>query len=164
MIKDILIPNERVAVLIGKRGETKRKISKLANVSIKIDGNLVTITGEPINVLKAENVIYAIGRGFSPKNAFKLLNEDYFIDTVEIPGEKNVLERLRARVIGTHGDVKKQIEQSTHTTISVYGKTVCIIGRETEDATEAVKMIVNGRRLNTVFKFLKKRKEEKVML
>ena len=163
MIKEVLIPNERVAVLIGKRGETKKKISKLCHVTLKIDGNLVSIEGEPIDVIKAESIIYAIGRGFSPKNSLKLLDEDFFIDTVELPRNKKALERIRARIIGTDGYVKKYIENSTDTTISVYGKTACVIGRDTDDAVEAIKMIVKGSRLNTVFKFLKKRKEEKAI-
>ena len=163
MIKEVLIPNERIAILIGKRGETKRKISKLCNVKISVDENLISIEGSPIDVIKAENIVYAIGRGFSPKNSLKLLNEDFFVDTIELPRDKKTLERIRARIIGTDGYVKKYIEHATDTIISVYGKTACVIGRDTGDAVEAIKMIVKGSRLNTVFKFLKKRKEEKVI-
>ncbi len=163
MLKEIVIPKERVAVLIGRKGEVKKKLSELANVDISIRENAVTINGDPLNVLKAEKVIYAIGRGFSPEKAFALLDDDYYIDTIELPRGRNNLERIRARVIGTKGYIKKYIEDATDTNISVYGKTVCIIGRDTDDAAEAVKMIVKGSKFNTIFKFLARRKREKVI-
>jgi len=163
VLKEITIPNERIAVLIGSHGTIKNKICNKTNVKIEINENSVLIIGEPFNVLDAEKIIYAIGRGFSPKNAFVLLNEDYYIDTIKLPKEKNILSRIRARIIGRRGYVKRYIENSTNTLISIYGKTVCIIGKDTNIASESIKMILNGKKLSTVFKFLEKRKKEEMI-
>ena len=38
---EIRIPKERIAVLIGKKGETKRKISRLANTKLQINSKQV---------------------------------------------------------------------------------------------------------------------------
>lgn len=97
-------------------------------------------------------------------NAMKLLNEDYYIDTIDLPKEKNALVRMRARLIGQRGKIKKYIENSTGTTISIYGKTACIIGKDDRIASEAIKMILDGKEISAVYKFLDKMKNEREIL
>ena len=73
--KIIRIPNDRIAVLIGKSGNVKLKIEELCYVSLDIDGNtgevLIKSQGnvEKIQPFKATEIVTAIGRGFSPENA-----------------------------------------------------------------------------------------------
>ncbi|MCD6381854.1 MAG: RNA-processing protein [Candidatus Aenigmarchaeota archaeon] len=155
MIKKLRIPKVRVKIL----EETKKRIDELANVSIKIDDGEVTITGDSLNVYIAERVVKAIGRGFKD-DAFLLLDENYVLYVIPISKNKNTLVRMRGRLIGTHGKIKERIEKMTNTKISIYGKTVSIIGKgdDVERARHAVQMILDGRKHATVFVFLEKTK------
>ena len=84
---EVRIPKERIAILIGKKGETKREISKATNTKIKVDSNEgdVIITGEDgLNVYNAKKIIQAIGRGFNPKKALQLLEEDEIFEMINM--------------------------------------------------------------------------------
>ncbi len=77
--KVILIPLDRVGALIGKSGKVKLKIEKICSVTITIESKTgeVTIRGtgkiEDMLPFKAEEIVMAIGRGFSPEKAMRLL-------------------------------------------------------------------------------------------
>ena len=77
--KTILIPLDRVGVLIGKSGSIKAKIEKICSVSLLIDGQTgeIVIKGnedvEDMMPFKAEEIVMAIGRGFSAESAMRLL-------------------------------------------------------------------------------------------
>ncbi|RKX97225.1 MAG: RNA-processing protein, partial [Spirochaetes bacterium] len=60
MFQSVLIPEERKAVLIGKKGETKKMIERSTNSRIEINDS-VDIYGEGLEVLKAANIVKAIG-------------------------------------------------------------------------------------------------------
>ena len=78
---------ERIAVVIGHNGETKKHLEDKSEVHLEIDSKLGEIAiddhnvEDPLRVLKLESIILAIGRGFSPEHAMKLLNDntDLFI-------------------------------------------------------------------------------------
>ncbi len=148
-------------VLIGKRGSTRRKIEEMGGVSIRVSGNVVMIEGEAENVYAVESVIHAIARGFSPEKALNLLDPEYVLYTLELPKERNHRVRIRARLIGTGGGIRKKIEEETGTFISVYGKTVSVIGRldDAETAKHALEMIIRGAKFSNVFRYLKYSKE-----
>ena len=83
------IPIERVGSLIGLEGRVKRAIEKKLKLEIKIDGKTgdVTLTSsepDPSFLFRARDIILAIGRGFSPEKAFKLLNEDLNICVIDL--------------------------------------------------------------------------------
>jgi len=130
MISDIVrIPKERKPVLIGKDGSFKRFLEKKTKTTIKIDVD-VEISGEPLDVMKVVNIVKAIGRGFSSDDAKLLLNEDYVLEVISLYGETSkTIKRLMGRVIGRKGYTKEKIEKKTNTMISVFGKTVSIIGK-----------------------------------
>jgi ribosomal RNA assembly protein len=73
-------------------------------------------------------------------------------------------ERQRGRVIGKDGSTRKTIEDLTNTDICVYGKTVSIIGDfdDVADAKEAIEMILEGKPHSIVYRYLEKRKKDKV--
>ena len=166
---EVRVPKDRIAVLIGKKGEIKKKIQKALQVRIKIDSKEgdVTIKGEDsLECMQAENVIKAIARGFSPETAASLLNEDYafeIIDFTELVGkQKNRVERVRARVIGTRGKAREHLEKITQTRITIYGKTVSILG-EYEDvriARRAIEALINGSQHKTVYMWIEKQKKK----
>jgi len=87
--KLIRIPNDRIAVLIGKSGSVKSKIEQLCYVSLDIDGNtgevLLKSLGdvEKIQPFKAMEIVTAIGRGFSPENALTLLKGENTLHVID---------------------------------------------------------------------------------
>lgn len=167
--QEIKISGQRIAVLIGKGGSTKREIEKNTGVSLEIDSDegLVTIRGEdPVAVLEATDIVTAISRGFSPERAFRLLeDEDVALDVIDLSGVAGTprqLERIRGRIIGKDGRSREQIEDLAGTEISVYGKTVAIIGMPDAVSTTrtAIDMLIRGVPHETVYSFLDRKKRE----
>ncbi|MBI4163007.1 MAG: RNA-processing protein [Candidatus Aenigmarchaeota archaeon] len=153
MIKSVNIPKERIAVLIGEYGSSKKTIEKETHTKILIEDEVI-IEGESLDVLTAENIVKAIGRGFSPENALKLADEEILLDIIHLP--KTDLERLRSRIIGAKGKARRTLEMLTDTNISVYGKTVSIIGKYENvfPAREAVEKLIKGFSHKSVYAFL----------
>ncbi len=151
MIKELSVPKNRIAVIIGRNGETKRMIESKTRTKIKIN-DFVSIGGDLLGMMTAENVIRAIGRGFSPENALELLDEEKTLFIIQLPD--NALKRIRSRLIGTHGKARRNLERFTHTKISVYGKTVSIIGsyEDAERAKNAIEKLISGASHKSVYK------------
>ena len=178
--KILRIPNERIAVLIGKSGNVKSKIEQLCYVTLDIDGEtgevLIKSHGnvENIQPFKAMEIVTAIGRGFSPENAMSLLkgeNALHVIDLREFAGKSNAnIERIKGRIIGEGGKARKNMENLTGTHISVYGKTVSIIGDTSKLrlVVDAISSISNGSIHGAVYNKLeaanRKNKQEKMQL
>ena len=171
MQQEFKIGQNRIGVLIGKGGETKRAIEARTESAISIDSEegLVAVEGEdPVKVLLAGSVVQAIGRGFSPGHAFALLeDEDLVFEQIDLSGladSPRQLDRIRGRVIGRDGKAREQIEHMTGTHLSIQGKTVAIIGlpEQVKDARAAIEMLLRGVPHESVFAFLdRKRKEAK---
>jgi len=155
MIEKLRIPKERLAILIGKGGEIKRKLEKLTKTQIDVSDE-ITIEGEAISVLDASNVIKAIGRGFDPDSALELLDEKMTLCIIPLPNDRKALKRIRSRIIGTGGKCKKIIERSSNTKLSVYGKTVSIIGEyENADLAKcAIEKLIGGSPHKNVYRYL----------
>ncbi|NIA10151.1 MAG: RNA-processing protein [Nitrospiraceae bacterium] len=163
----VKIPLERVAVLIGKNGEVKKKIEDYGT-EIHVDSKTgdVTIKGDDAVVeLDTQNVVKAIGRGFSPEHAMLLFNENYYFELIDVRdyvGKKTKsIHRVAGRIIGRGGKTRAAIEDATDTKISVYGTTVGLIGGigGMDVAIRAVEMILNGSNHSTVYHFLDKEKK-----
>lgn len=162
------IPKERVAVLIGRNGRVKRAIEEYTHTKIHVNGEEIRIERKnenyPLGELIARNIVLAIGRGFSPEKAMELLDEEciiQIIDLKEYARNRNDLVRIKGRVIGREGKAKKKIEEMTETYISVYGKTVAIIGKpdNVKIAYDAVKMLIGGAMHSTVYRYLERVKK-----
>jgi len=178
--KIIRIPNDRIAVLIGKSGNVKLKIEELCYVSLDIDGDtgevLIKSQGnvEKIQPFKAIEIVTAIGRGFSPENALTLLkgeNTLHVIDLREFAGKSNAnVERIKGRIIGEGGRARRNMENLSGTHISVYGRTVSIIGDASKLrlAVDAISSISSGSLHGTAYSKLeaanRKEKQEKMKL
>ncbi|WEU40774.1 MAG: KH domain-containing protein [Candidatus Odinarchaeum yellowstonii] len=171
IIEAIRIPKERVGVVIGKGGETKAIIEQATHTKLTVDSENNTVMieasedADPLSVWKAKQILTAIARGFSPKNALKLVDDDVFLDVIDLksifPSEKSQI-RIKGRIIGEKGKTRKIIEELSETKISVYGDTVAIIGEEEEVkiAKKAVEMFIKGLSHATVYKYLSKMKQE----
>lgn len=159
---EIKIPEERVAVLIGKKGKIKRDIEKRTKTKLDVssDGGVVIKSEDSVDILISKNIIKAIGRGFNPKVAFELLNEDNCLEFLDISkygkGRKKDLLRIRARAIGKEGKARKFIESLTNTSVCVYGKTVGIIGEVNKViiAKRALENLLNGAPHGNVYRFI----------
>ena len=159
---DIRIPKNRVAVLIGVKGETKKQIQKETKTIVDIDSKegLVTVSGEDaIQLMTARDLIKAIARGFNPDIAKLLLKPDYTFEVIDLKlvarNDKD-MERLKGRIIGMQGKSRNTIEELSNTYLSVFGKTVSIIG-EIENASackRAINMIIQGSPHSSVYRML----------
>jgi len=164
---DIKIPKARIAVLIGSKGDIKKRIQKETDTRITVDskeGVVLVIGSDALNLLDAQNIIKAIARGFNPEIAFQLLKPDYNLEVIDlkmVTSSKNDLMRLKGRIIGFNGKSRKTIEDLTDTSISVYGKTVSIIGEigDVTTAKRAISNLIKGSQHTKVFTWLQKQRK-----
>lgn len=172
MIQSVKIPTERIGVLIGRSGQTKALIEKRTGVVISVDseeGDVQidhTHAKDPGMALAVINVVQAIGRGFAPNKAMKLLEDEYYLEILDIRdyvGKKQEhVVRMRARVIGTRGKTRALIEELTGAHVSVYGNTVGIIGDtlQLDVAHRALDMLLSGSEHAAVYHFLEGRRAQ----
>jgi ribosomal RNA assembly protein len=171
-MKYVKIPLERVGVLVGTKGEIKKKIEDGTGTVLIIDSESGDVTiddskaQDPILTLKCGDIVKAIGRGFSPERALRLLNDDVFFNLFDIRDyagktQKHV-RRVRSRVIGTKGKTRRLIEELTGVSVSIYGNTVGIIGDSLEIgvAASAIEMLLSGSEHSAVYSFLEKKKRD----
>jgi len=161
--EEVKIPQGRVAVLVGTKGSMRRKIEKISTTKLIVDSKSgdVKIEGEDsLKVFTTRDIVKAIGRGFNPLKALKLLEEDFVFELVSIKEyagrSQKKEERLKSRIIGTEGKAKKTIEDKTYCLLSIYGKTVGIIGPidKVHIARRAVEMILNGSQHGHVYQWI----------
>jgi ribosomal RNA assembly protein len=170
------ISKARIAVVIGKGGETKKKIEQALGVKINLDSK----TGDceilydpksqdpnPLNVFIAQKIVNAINRGFNPNKAMKLLEETYDLEIfnlISIFGKSDKrIKHAKGRVIGRNGEIRKAIERYAESFISVYGKTISVIAdyENLQIARKAVSMLINGMPHHVVLRFLENKYNEK---
>ena len=168
------IPKDRIGALIGPEGKVKQALQKHLKVELAIDSETGDITialeteGEdPSLLFKAKDYVLAVGRGFSPNRANKLLQDEEnmltVIDLREIFGRSDSdIQRVKGRIIGTEGKTRKIIEELSEALISVYGHTISIIGgvEQSEIAREAINMFIKGSQHATVYKYLQRKRQE----
>jgi len=167
------IPLERVGVLIGKDGSTKNRIEHAfkAHLVIQSENGIVEImpsegSDDPTTILRARDVVVAIARGFSPHRALRLVDDDIVLDVIDLRetfgrNERDIA-RLKGRVIGREGKIRRLIEEMTNAQVSVYGHTITMLGEfETVTAArEAIELLLKGKQHSTVYKLLRKIKSE----
>jgi ribosomal RNA assembly protein len=170
----VRIPAERVGVLIGPDGVTKKNIEDKLSVKLQIDSqtgdvaiDLSEEAADPSMLFKARDIVTALGRGFSPEHAFRLVRDDEdildIIDLRTVFGRSEAdIKRIKGRIIGMNGKTRRIIEELTGTNLAVYGHTVSIIGsiEQAEVAKEAIQMLVKGSMHATVYRFLHRKRRE----
>ncbi len=168
-----IIPKDRVGVLVGPGGSVKSSIEEKLFVDLKIDSPSGAVeigvkpnAPDPSGALQAKDIVLAIGRGFSPERAFRLFSEDNTLDIIDLHDffGKNEAEirRVDGRIIGREGKTRRILEELTGTAISVSGHTVSIIGayEAVMMAKDALEKLIRGRQHGTVYKFLRRRRQE----
>jgi len=166
---ELKVPKNRVAVIIGKEGSVKKDIEEATKTKLNIDSKEgdVFVSGEDaLGLYTTREIIKAIGRGFNPEIAKLLLKPDYtfeVIDLTEFAGKsKETMLRLKGRVIGKEGKSRRLIEELTECNISVFGKTISIIGQPdaAANARQAVTSLLRGSTHANVYKWLERRRRE----
>jgi len=168
----IRIPQERIGVLIGKNGEVKSEIERRSSTTLTIDseGGDVLIdesnVKDPEMLLRARDVIRAIGRGFSPQRAFRLFDPGTYLEVIDLKDFTGKTSKraktVKARLIGTGGKTRRLIEELSESYVSIYGNTASLIGDYVQNqiSRESVLMILRGNQHSTVYKYLERRRKD----
>lgn len=168
------VPTERVGVLIGPDGRTKKVIEEKLSVELQIDSksgdvaiNMKDKAEDPSLIFKAKDVVTAIARGFSSEHAFRLIfDEETMLDVIDLRSvfgrSESDIKRVKGRIIGMGGKTRKIIEELTDCNVAVYGHTVSIIGNidEAQAAREAVQMLIGGSLHSVVYRALHRKRRE----
>ena len=98
-----------------------------------------------------------------------LKDEDFILEKIHIKNltKRHDLERIRARIIGTHGKTKEIIQELSGCLISLHDNTVGIIGRaeDVKKAIRAIESIIQGRKQGKVYSYLERlRSREKLKM
>jgi ribosomal RNA assembly protein len=170
------ISKSRIAVVIGKGGETKESIEKALGVKINLDSKTgdCEITPDfnnpkynPLNIYTAQKIVNAINRGFNPLKALKLIGETYDLEIINLMSILGKIDKrivnVKGRVIGRDGEMRKALEKYAECFISVHGKTISIIAEyeNLQVARKSVSMLINGVPHHVVLKFLENKYKEK---
>jgi len=170
----VKVPKDRIGALIGPEGRVKETIEKKLSVELGVDSEsgdvTITLTSQaedPSILFRAKEVVTAVGRGFSPERAFRLLQDEdavlQVMDLRESVGRSvSDIQRLKGRIIGKEGKTRRIIEELTEVDLSVYGHTISIIGSmdQVEIAREAIQMMLRGSLHATVYRFLHRKRRE----
>jgi ribosomal RNA assembly protein len=169
----IKIPGDRIGALVGPEGNVRSIIERKLSVGLLIDSQNGTVqitlppnAEDPTVLFRAKEMVTAIGRGFAPNHAFRLLDDDTVFEVInlrETVGRSQAdLKRLKGRVIGKEGKTRRIIEELSGANISIYGHTISIIGHADQAAIarEAVRMLLRGSLHGTVYRFLHKKRRE----
>jgi len=170
----VRIPRERVGVLVGADGKVKQHIEEKLGVKLEVESDAGGVTAvlddavtDPSLLFKAKDVVTAIGRGFAPEHALRLIrDEDAIFDLVDLRDtfgrSESDIKRIKGRIIGMNGKTRRLIEELTNADVVVYGHTVGIIGtfEQATVARNAVQMLIDGSQHHTVYKFLQRKRSE----
>ena len=169
-MKYFRLPNERVGVAIGPDGEVKREIERRTGTRLTFDGEtgevIIKPGDDPLGALCARDILNAIARGFSSERAFRLFDEDIFLEVIDMTDfvgrSDKALVRFKGRVIGEAGKTRRIIEETAGVCMSVYGKTVALIGmpEQLAVAREAIQMLLSGAPHSAVYGFLERKRRE----
>ena len=170
MREHIKVPQDRIGVIIGVEGKVKETLEEKSGAKLDIDSESGTVVleaeSDPVKALRASDVIKAIARGFSPDKALRMLdNEDLILDLIDlskISDSPSDLTRLKGRIIGKAGKTREIMESMTGARISVYGKTISIIGDAEQIMTirTAIDMLIDGAPHGAVYGYLERRRRE----
>ncbi len=162
-MRTVRIVADRVGALIGKSGKTKKMLQEQSGLDLEVskDGMVVINkdnTGDPLMELKVADVVKAIGRGFNPDDAMRLLDDDEYLEIIDLKEcvSDRQMKRVRGRLIGRGGKTREIIEDLTLCDMIIYGNTVGLIGNSVSlpVAKHAVDMLINGSEHSSVYGYL----------
>jgi len=161
----VRVPKNCAGVLLKDGRAVLKEVEARGGVKINLGDDSAKIEGEPEREWLAEKVLDALSYGFRPKKALKLFSDDFFLEKIDLAAalRGKSLDRYKARIIGTRGKAKRNLEEMTGASISVGEECVAFIGRfdEIRAAREAVLRILEGAEHSTVYSFLERMAREK---
>tara|TARA_A100001037_G_scaffold297810_1_gene320373 strand:- start:1868 stop:2596 length:729 start_codon:yes stop_codon:yes gene_type:complete len=132
------VPKNRIAVLIGKGGQTRKMLEEISGAELDIDSQTGEVMAEwkeepdPVVRMKMPDVVLAIGRGLAPSRAIQLIQDDVFLRMYDIREwvgrQPNQTRRMRSRLIGRNGRIRSLIEEISNCEMAIHGSTVLVIG------------------------------------
>ena len=132
------VPKNRIAVLIGKGGQTRKMLEEISGAELDIDSQTGEVMAEwkeepdPVVRMKMPDVVLAIGRGLAPSRAIQLIQDDVFLRMYDIREwvgrQPNQTRRMRSRLIGRNGRIRSLIEEISNCEMAINGSTVLVIG------------------------------------
>jgi ribosomal RNA assembly protein len=170
----VRVPRERVGVLVGPEGRVKQFIEERLMVELRVEsesgGVTIVLRGDAVDpslLLRAKDVVTAVGRGFAPERAFRLIrNEDNIFDVIDLRlvfgRSESDIKRVKGRIIGANGKTRNLIEELSEADVVVYGHTVGFIGtfEQVDVARNAVQMLISGSQHHTVYKYLQRKRSD----
>jgi len=165
MIDFVKIPEERIKVMRTDPRE-QNKIEKMGECKLILhqeDQEVEVECDDGLRMLKLKEVVKAFGRGFNADDALYLLDDDYYMEILNITEyvgkDKSRVKTMRGRLIGTEGNAKKAIEKDTDCKTAIYGKTISIIGKwdDVKAARTVVERLLFGSKHSTVYRMLEER-------
>lgn len=168
-----MIPHDRIGVILGREGATKTEIEQAFKVKLTVNSESGTIevtpsedNDDPSTILRARDVVTAVGRGFSPERAMTLIDDDMVLDVIDLRElfgkNESDTNRIKGRVIGSEGKMRRLLEEMTDAKVSVYGATIAMIGEfeAVSAARQAIEMLIKGKQHSSVYKYLRRIKSE----
>lgn len=162
----VTVPDERISVV----KKLIPRLEEISNTEIIFDEKTKSIQVVPKNnnaydAMKVVSVIRAIGLGFEPDDAMKLMSDDYTFEEInlkEVANSLDDLKRIKGRIIGEKGKTKRIIQEYTGVKIIVTEHSVGILGRieQVDIAKRAIEMLIKGKEHSTVYKYLDKVERE----
>lgn len=164
----VFVPDDRLKLVQDFLSEVK----KVKSVDVEYDAEkkiFKILPGEatPLDAFKIENVIRAIGLGFSIPSASRLMNDEYILEVIDIKriaSDRWDAKRIKGRVIGSEGKFKKSIEEYTTVEVVVGERYIALLGvyDQVGIAKEAISLLLRGVDHSAVYKFIDN--EEKRLL
>lgn len=159
-MEKFVVEKDRVGIIIGKKGTTKRLVEKECGVRLRLSrAGEVTVLGDALKTFLALKVLQAISLGFSVKDALQLKTPDYVFEVINVKDfarSKSRISEIRGRLIGKEGKVKKTIQYLGNVDLCISEKQIGIIGM-VEDVgvvRGAIQSLLRGAKHGRIFKWL----------
>ncbi|BFH73577.1 KH domain-containing protein [Sulfurisphaera javensis] len=156
----ITVPDEKINLIKS----IIPRLEEISNTKIELNERTKSINVTPLNnnaydAMKVISIIKAIGVGFDPEDAMKLMKDDYILEIIDLKDVSNGpddLKRIKGRIIGEKGKTKKIIQEYTGVNIIITDHYVGILGNveQADIAKRAIEMLIKGREHSTVYKYL----------
>ena len=159
-MKDFIRIPEVRKNLLKKNESDKKRLEEFTNTKVVIEDD-ISIEGESFNVYQTKQILKAFGRGFEMNDALDLLEDEYGLEVINLLDfckTKERLKTLKGRIIGTEGKTKNYIEKYCEVKLSIFGKTISIIGKweKINIAKKAVMKIFDGCTHQTLYRWLER--------
>lgn len=140
--------------------KNKSHLERELKIKLTNKGKIVFINGKPEDEYLALKVLEAMDLGFSPEKALLLKNEEMILNIIPIKKvtKRQDLERIKARIIGTHGKTISNLSRLSECYLAIRDNKVGIIGEVgyLDEAILAINSLIHGSKQGSVYSRLEK--------